>query len=649
MLYSLATQLLITYQQRYFQEHVMSNQREPVFVNAAEINTLPETAAVSFEEYSSLFENMLNGFAYCRMIFDNQGKPVDFVYLQVNSVFEELTGLKKEVVVGKEVTEAIPGIKEANPELFDIYGRVASTGRSERFELFLKPLQKWFFISVYSPRKSFFVAIFENITDRKANEALLKSSFERFLTLADCLPEVVFETDLTGKLTYVNRKAFELTGYTHEDFHKGVCSFDFFAPKDLERARTNFTKSMITSTPTVNEYSFVKKDGSTFPAMIKGIPIKSEGKTVGMRGLVMDISEQKRTIDKLSFQAQLLEAVGQAIIATDKDQVIRYWNNGAKTLYGWSAEEAIGRDFGELLTEFSSEEAFEIYERLSAGECWSSEIQVKCRDNSVVPVIVNRYPVIVENDEFIGSINIYTDITDQKNMEHELAGYVDALSISSEKINELNDKLRVVGGLTRHDVRNKLSALNACMFLLKKKIGDSQASLQYLSEMEKVSKQLLDILEFERIYEQVGSEELKFVNIRKLFDEAVALVSDSKGIKMYCLCDGLEVRADSLLRQLIYNLIDNTLKHGEKATTIKLYCKKDPNNLLLIYEDNGKGITVENRLHLFEKGFGTGSGIGLYMIKRIVDAYGWIIEECGEPGIGAKFTMKLPNNSCQLS
>ena len=383
--------------------------------------------------------------------------------------------------------------------------------------------------------------------------------------------------------------------------------------------------------------------------MIKGIPIKSEGKTVGMRGLVMDISEQKRTIDKLSFQAQLLEAVGQAIIATDKDQVIRYWNNGAKTLYGWSAEEAIGRDFGELLTEFSSEEAFEIYERLSAGECWSSEIQVKCRDNSVVPVIVNRYPVIVENDEFIGSINIYTDITDQKNMEHELAGYVDALSISSEKINELNDKLRVVGGLTRHDVRNKLSALNACMFLLKKKIGDSQASLQYLSEMEKVSKQLLDILEFERIYEQVGSEELKFVNIRKLFDEAVALVSDSKGIKMYCLCDGLEVRADSLLRQLIYNLIDNTLKHGEKATTIKLYCKKDPNNLLLIYEDNGKGITVENRLHLFEKGFGTGSGIGLYMIKRIVDAYGWIIEECGEPGIGAKFTMKLPNNSCQLS
>jgi signal transduction histidine kinase len=198
-------------------------------------------------------------------------------------------------------------------------------------------------------------------------------------------------------------------------------------------------------------------------------------------------------------------------------------------------------------------------------------------------------------------------------------------------------------------VRNKLSALNACMFLLKKKIGDSQASLQYLSEMEKVSKQLLDILEFERIYEHVGSEELKFVNASKLFDEAVALVSDSKGIKIDCLCDGLELRADSLLRQLIYNLIDKTIKHGEKATTIKLYYKKDPNNLLLIYEDNGKGITAENRLHLFEKGFATGSGIGLYMIKRIVDAYGWTIEECWKSGIGAKFTIKLPNNSCQLS
>ena len=627
----------------------MGCQDESTLVKAEISSSAAEIDGVSSKEYCSLFENMLNGFAYCRMIFDQQLNPVDFVYLQVNDAFEKLTGLKKEVVVGKKVTEAIPGIKEDSPELFEIYGRVASSGKGEKFEIFFKPLNKWFFISVYSPKKSFFVAIFENITERKANETLLKSSRERFMMLADCLPEVVFETDLTGRLTYVNQKAFELTGYTQEDFSKGVYIYNFLAPKDLERAKANFTKSMLTSTPTTNEYSIVRKDGTEFPAIIEGIPIKFEGKTVGMRGLVIDITEQKRTIDKLAFQAQLLEAVGQAIIAIDKDRIIRYWNNGAKTLYGWATAEAIGHDIGELLTEFSAEETCEIYKRLTAGENWSSEIQVKRRDTSVVAVIVNRYPVIIENNEFIGSISVYTDITDQKNMEHKLAGYVDALADSSEKINDLNDKLRVVGSLTRHDVRNKLTALNGCMYLLKKKIGDNPSSLQYLSEMEKVFDQLMDILDFEQIYEQVGSEELTFVDVGKFFKQAVALISGFKGVKMECMCDGLEVRADSLLRQVIYNLIDNTLRHGEKATSVKLYCKKDANNLLLMYEDNGQGVTDENRPRLFEKGFGKGTGMGLYLIKRIIDAYGWEIQENGKLGVGARFTMKISHNNYRLT
>ena len=614
-----------------------------------EMSSRAEIECASSEDYRSLFENMLNGFAYCRMIFDDQGNPVDFVYLQVNDAFEKLTGLKKEVVVGKKVTKSIPGIKEAHPELFEIYGRVAVSGTGEKFELFFKPLNTWFLISVYSQKKNFFVAIFENITERKANETLLRSSSERFMMLADSLPEVVFETDLTGRLTYVNQKAFELTGYSQEDFSKGVYYYNFFAPRDIERAIANFTKSVVTSTPATDEYSIVRKDGTEFPVTIEGIPIKLDNKTVGLKGLILDITEHKRTTDKLAFQAQLLEAVGQAIVAIDKDRIIRYWNNGAKILYGWAESEAIGHDVGKLLTEFSSEETCETYKRLSAGECWSSDIQVKRHDGSIVSAIVNRYPVILENNEFIGSICVYTDISDQKILEQKLAGYVDSLAISSEKINDLNDKLRVVGSLTRHDVRNKLTVFNGCMYLLKKKISDNPASLQYLGEMEKAMDQLLDILEFERIYEQVGSEELTLVDVEKFFAQAVTLASDFKGVKMNCTSNGLQVLADSLLRQVIYNLIDNTLKYGEKVTTIELYCKKETDTLLLIYEDNGVGIEEENKPRLFERGFGKGTGIGLYMIKRIIDGYGWSIEENGQLGVGARFTMKIPHNCYRLT
>lgn len=86
-------------------------------------NTLRE----SEKKYRSLFENMLDCFAYCRIVFDEQGNPIDFVYLEINDAFERLTGLKREAVIGKRVTEAIPRIKKANPEVFEIYGRVALT------------------------------------------------------------------------------------------------------------------------------------------------------------------------------------------------------------------------------------------------------------------------------------------------------------------------------------------------------------------------------------------------------------------------------------------------------------------------------------------------------------------------------------------
>lgn len=129
----------------------------------------------SEKRYHSLFENMLNGFAYCRMIFD-QERPQDFIYLEINRAFETLTGLKD--VLGKKVSEVIPGIRESDPGLFEIYGRVALTGLPESFEIYLEALEMWFFISVYSPQKEYFVAVFDVITERKQAEQELKAYSE---------------------------------------------------------------------------------------------------------------------------------------------------------------------------------------------------------------------------------------------------------------------------------------------------------------------------------------------------------------------------------------------------------------------------------------------------------------------------------------
>ena len=146
-----------------------------VTVDITESKQAQKVLRLSEERFRSLFENMLNGFAYCQMLVE-AGSPPDFLYLQVNRAFESLTGLKG--VVGKKGSEVIPGIQESDPELLERYARVAQTGRPETFENYLEPLKMWFSISVYSPQKGYFVTVFDVITDRKRAEQELQAYSE---------------------------------------------------------------------------------------------------------------------------------------------------------------------------------------------------------------------------------------------------------------------------------------------------------------------------------------------------------------------------------------------------------------------------------------------------------------------------------------
>jgi PAS domain S-box-containing protein len=124
-------------------------------------------------KYNSLLTNMIDGFAYCQTIFDNQSHVVDFICLEINEAFTRITGLKKEDVVGKRITDVLPGIQKAHPQLFEISGEVALSSKKERFEVFFKPLDLWASVSLYSPVKGDFVIMFEDITERKKAETKL--------------------------------------------------------------------------------------------------------------------------------------------------------------------------------------------------------------------------------------------------------------------------------------------------------------------------------------------------------------------------------------------------------------------------------------------------------------------------------------------
>jgi PAS domain S-box-containing protein len=271
---------------------------------AVDLQQSEEVLKQSEEHYRSLFNNMLNGYAYCRMLFENDGTK-DFVYLDVNSAFEALTGLKN--VIGKKLSEVIPGIRESDPELLEIYGRVATTSVTERFETYIEALNMWFSISVYSPRKEHFVAIFDVITEQKEAERSLKESEERLCAMANSMPQLAWIAEADGYIYWYNQRWYEYTGTTPEQM-EGWGWQSVHDPDALPGVLDLWKESIATGKPFDMVFPLRGADGSFRQFLTRVMPVKNaDGELIQWCGTNTDITERKQMEEDLRKSRDELE------------------------------------------------------------------------------------------------------------------------------------------------------------------------------------------------------------------------------------------------------------------------------------------------------------------------------------------------------
>jgi two-component system CheB/CheR fusion protein len=286
------------------------------FVDFSGIRQAQQQVARSEEKFRGLFQNMVNGFAHCRMRYDGD-RPADFLYLSVNSAFAVQTGLGD--VVGKWVSEVIPGIREADPGLFEIYGRVARTGVPERFEIHVDALGDWFDISVYSPGLDEFVAVFDVVTPRKLAEAALRESEERLNLAMEKSHTGGWEFDLGDNAAYRTAEHARIFGYdsTNSDW-----SFDSFfnhvLPEDRENVGCRIREAIARQENWSLECRIRRVDGEIrWIALAGGPQRRVDGKPTRMAGIVQDITERKRAEQEIrSLEGQVnhlqrLESIGR--------------------------------------------------------------------------------------------------------------------------------------------------------------------------------------------------------------------------------------------------------------------------------------------------------------------------------------------------
>jgi len=315
--------------------------------------------------YRALFENMLDGFAYCQMLYDEQGQPDDFVYLVVNDTFAKLTGLQN--VTGKKVTQIIPGIKELHPEVFEICGRVASTGKPERLEIDLKPLGLRLSISVYCPMVGYFVAVFDDITQRTRSEEALRESEQRFRIMADGLPLMIWVHDTQGALQFVNQTYSDFFGVTPEQV-AGPNWQPLVHPDDLAAYASEFSACVRDRRPFHALVRARRFEGDWRWLESRAQPrFSASGEFLGMVGSSTDITERKQAEDALRESQQFTRSVLENLFAfvgvMAADGTLIYANRAPVEAAGIPASEVLGKKFWECF-----------------WWSYSPEIQVQLRD-----------------------------------------------------------------------------------------------------------------------------------------------------------------------------------------------------------------------------------------------------------------------------
>jgi PAS domain S-box-containing protein len=317
-------------------------------------NEMPDFSLRSDDtRYRLLFEHMHEGFAHCRMVYE-RSVARDFIFLDVNEAFALSTGLK--YVVGKKVSAVLPGFPDSNKELFAMYARVARGGDSEQLETFVPGIDRWLSISVYSFELGQFVAVFDDITERKNIERNLVESRERFQEIAETITEVFWVTDNDFATTRYISPAYEkVWGRSCRSLYADPRSFvDAIHPDDRERVL-----SIVRAMPQGNsfdvEYRVVQPEGAVRCIWDRGFPVKdpADGHVTHFVGVAVDVTDRRVAERKLSesenrFRA-LIEGATEPVLVANRDGVIGYASPAITSISGYEPAELIGRNFAEFV------------------------------------------------------------------------------------------------------------------------------------------------------------------------------------------------------------------------------------------------------------------------------------------------------------
>jgi len=331
----------------------------------------------------------------------------------------------------------------------------------------------------------------------------------------------------------------------------------------------------------------------------------------------------------------LFSSVPTGIIVTDENGAIIEVNQHAARILHVSREELIDKGisrpewtiFKNDGTIVSSSQTYPLRELLKQGENIAGiEIGIQNPNGEIAWIMATASLLRLKG---YGSVISFLDIGEQRRI--------------SQALTMVNKKLSLLTSITRHDVKNSLTALKGFLYLLAEEI-DTESEKELIGRIGSITGDIERKIVFTSTYQNIGAESPQWQNISYLVD---ALNAD--GMKVVNELKGLEVFADQMLGMVFENLIQNSLMHGEKVSQILLSKRQEGQDLIILYEDDGIGIPNSEKENIFERGYGKNTGFGLFLIREILSITGLSIRETGKYGEGARFEILVPQGSYRFS
>jgi PAS domain S-box-containing protein len=398
-----------------------------------------------------------------RMLFDSIPqkaflKDKNSVYISCNSEYAEDLNIAADEIAGHTDYDFYP--RDLAEEYRAGDRRAMESGSIERFEeRYIKDGEERFLETFKAPIRDEngdligVLGVFHDITEHRKADEMLKESEERLRNMADLLPQSLFEANEEGHITFANRHALDTFGYTKEDLASGITILDTVSPEDRARAIENMNLRLKGSEIPPNEYKALRKDGSTFPAVVFARPMSESGRATGITGILVDISERKKaeeTLRQSEARYRLIaENTSDCIWILGPDLVMTYQSPSTERLFGYTLEEwkAVGWRGWLHPDDYSAVTSIlrDFRERVIRKSILTTA-RVRNKGGRILWLEISATPIHGHDGKLTSVVGVSRDVTERKEYEIRLTEYRTAVEQSSQGIalSDLQGDIRFV-------------------------------------------------------------------------------------------------------------------------------------------------------------------------------------------------------------